>query len=137
MWYRKCILWRIWIIKYTKVYLNIIILISRPKSLSRKWTESSHKTEKVPLASLLAMWCFFCFMAIWRHDTRLSDKRSVVGKMSGVSALSLIVKAKREREENREDNEGKDLYIAFGYIKVFSSYKCWICLILRKWVYVE
>lgn len=34
MWYRKCILWRIWIIKYTKVYLNIIILISRPKSLN-------------------------------------------------------------------------------------------------------
>ena len=33
-------------------------------SLNRKWTESSHKTEKVPLASLLAMWCFFCFMAI-------------------------------------------------------------------------
>ena len=31
---------------------------------SRKWTESSHKTEKVPLASLLAVWCFFCFMAI-------------------------------------------------------------------------
>ena len=25
-------------------------------SLNRKWTESSHKTEKVPLASLLAMW---------------------------------------------------------------------------------
>lgn len=37
----------------------------------------------------------------------------------------------------REDNEGKDLYIAKCYIKVFSSYKCWICLILRTCVHVE
>ena len=32
---------------------------------------------------------------------------------------------------------GKDLYIALGYIKVFSSYKCWIYLILRTCVHVE
>ena len=40
---------------------------------------------------------------------RLSDKRSVVGKMSGVSALSLIVKAKRESErENKIEKITKE-----------------------------
>lgn len=68
--------------------------------------------------------------------------------MCGVSALSLILniltfliltRAKREseREENREDNEGKDLYMAKRFIKVFSAFKCWICLILRSCVYVD